>query len=331
MTMSDKTFSMGGSFGAGGMGGAGGNGGNGGAGKLDGARPPKDALIKDSDTEHFIEDVIEASREVPVLVDFWATWCGPCRQLGPVLEKAVAEAGGKVKLVKIDVDQNQALAQQLRIQSVPMVYAFVNGQPVDGFAGALPESQVKAFIDKVVKKGGPGAAAEDLLKLAEEACKQQNWEEALAAYAQAVQADPDNTKAIAGIIRTQVAMGDTEGAKQLLESLTEEKREAEEIKAAAAALELAATPVDEGELAALKQKVEANPDDFAARLELAEKLNAAGRREEAMEHLLYIIEKDREWNDGAAKEKLLKFFEAWGDADPLTTQGRRRLSTILFS
>ncbi len=321
--MTDRNFSMGTSYTAGGDGRT--------PPKGDGATPPAGDIVKDSDTAHFVADVIEASRQTPVIVDFWAEWCGPCKQLGPVIEKVVREAGGKVRLVKVDVDSNQALAQQMRVQSIPMVYAFVDGQPVDGFAGALPEGRLREFVNKVAAMGGPGKAAREYLERAEEAMKKEDWMQAMGFYAQAIQKAPDNMKAVAGLIRAHIGKGDLDGAAQVLATVPEERRADPDIASAAAALEMAQNPVDEAALENLSAKVEADPDDFDARFELARALNVAGKREEAMEQLLHILRKDREWNDEAARKELLKFFEAWGPTDPLTLKGRRRLSSVLFS
>ncbi len=295
--------------------------------------PPAAAadLIKESSTQNFMKDVIEPSRTTPVIVDFWAPWCGPCKQLGPALEKVVRQANGKVRMVKINVDENQQLAQQMRIQSIPAVYAFVNGQPVDGFMGALPESQLKQFVDRL---GGQGSMAEEIeaaLAEARAAFEQQDVETAMQIFAQVLQADRENIGAIAGLARCQIALQDLENAQATLTLVPPAKTNDPEILSVKAQLELALNPVDTSEVGTLKAKIEKNPDDFQARLDLAILLNGTGERAEATDQLIYIIKKMRTWDDEAARKQLVKFFEAWGPKDEFTLAGRRKLSSVLFA
>lgn len=289
-------------------------------------------LIKDSDTAHFVADVIEPSRSVPVIVDFWATWCGPCVQLGPALERAVTAAQGKVRLVKIDVDKNQQLAAQMRIQSIPAVFAFVDGQPVDGFMGALPESQIKQFIDRLT--GGADAVAEQVAELmaeAQEALELNNPAGAAESFAQILQYDPENVKAFAGLARAQLLLGDPEGAAATLEMVPDNKASDPEVASVRAALELAANPVDTSEIDRLQAAIASDVNDHQSRFDLALALNGAGRRDEALEQLLTIVRTDRTWNDDGARRQMVQFFEAWGPKDELTLAGRRKLSSLLFS
>lgn len=305
-------------------------------GQSGGAAAKGGSAIKDSDLQNFAQDVIQASMERPVLVDFWATWCGPCKTLTPLLEKVVTAAGGAVRLVKIDIDKNQALAQQLRIQSVPTVYAFFQGQPVDGFQGALPESQLKSFVERLIQMSGAqpepgGVNVEEILKAADAKLAEGAVEEAEALYLEALQADGDNAAAIAGMLRARIQLGDQAGAREMLESLDEEMRGKPEVVAVATALELSGRPVDGAEVAALTAKVEQDPKDHAARFELAQALYAAGRQEEAGDHLLEIVRRKRDWNEEAARKELVKYFEAWGPTSELTLDFRRRLSSLLFA
>lgn len=295
-----------------------------------GSPAPSD-LIKDSDTRRFKQDVLDASRQVPVIVDFWAPWCGPCKQLGPALEKVVRQAAGKVKLVKINVDENQQLAAQMRVQSIPAVFAFVNGQPVDGFMGALPESQLKQFVDKLGGKGGMAEELEAAMAAAREAFEQQDLQAAAEIYRQIIQVDREHVGALAGLAKCQIEAGDFDNAKATLALVPPSKTRDPEVLSATAALELAQNPVNLSEAFALAEKVSREPDDYQARLELALVLNGAGKRSEAADHLLHVIRKDRAWNDEAARKQLLQFFEAWGHKDEATQQGRRKLSSILFS
>lgn len=298
-----------------------------------GTAAPAD-LIKDSDTASFGRDVIEASMAVPVIVDFWAPWCGPCKQLGPALEKAVREARGAVRLVKLDVDKNQALAGQLRIQSIPAVYAFFQGQPVDGFVGAQTEREVQAFVDRLVQQAGGAAGPSPLdqaLEQAQAALANQQFAAASALFGQILQVEPEHEEAMAGMIRCHLASGDAAGAREMFDALTEELQEKPALASVAAALELAEMGGDAAAIPALRARLEADPNDHEARFDLAMALHAAGDREGAVDTLLDLIRRNRAWNDEAARKQLVKFFDAWGPSDPLTADARRRLSTVLFS
>jgi putative thioredoxin len=288
------------------------------------------SVVKDTTTQTFVKDVIEESKRQPVLVDFWAEWCGPCKQLGPVLEKVVRAAKGKVKLVKMDIDKHPTIPGQLGIQSIPAVFAFVNGQPVDGFLGALPESQVAAFIERVTKDR-IGAEEQDLLKSGDDALAKGDAAGAADLYAQVLAQDSGNIAALAGLARSYVRTGATEQAKQTLALVPEAKRNDPAVAAAHAALEVAEQAKSVGPIADLEQKVAANPLDHQARFDLALALNAKGRRQEAVDNLLEIVKRDRKWNDDGARKQLVQFFEAWGPTDEATVNGRKRLSSILFS
>jgi putative thioredoxin len=297
---------------------------------LAGATPASDGLVKDTTTQAFVKDVIEESRRQPVLVDFWAEWCGPCKQLTPVLEKAIKAAKGKVKLVKMDIDKHPAIPGQMGIQSIPAVIAFVDGQPADGFLGALPESQVTAFIERITKDK-LGGDAQDLLKAADAALAAGNAAEAIELYAEVLQEEPGSVPALAGLARGYVETGAIEQAKQTLALVPEAKRNDAAVAAARSALEVAEQAKSVGPVAELEQKVAANPLDHQARFDLAVALNAAGRREEAADHLISIVKRDRKWNEDGARKQLVQFFEAWGPTDEATVSGRRKLSSILFA
>jgi len=291
-------------------------------------------VIKDSNEQAFAQDVIEASMTVPVIVDFWATWCGPCKQLGPQLESAVKAAGGAVQMVKINVDENQQLAGQLRIQSIPTVYAFFQGQPVDGFQGAQPESEIKAFVERLRKAGAAGQGPNPIdqaIEQAQTALEGGDAQTAAAIFAQVLQHDAENAVALAGLIACSIAEGDIAGARETFDALDEKMRANAAFSSVAAQLDLQAQAADPGEIPLLMEKVAANHNDHQARFELAMALHGAGQRQAAADELLEILRRQRGWNEDAARKQLVTFFEAWGPTDPLTIETRRRLSSLLFA
>lgn len=287
-------------------------------------------LIKDTTTAGFATDVIKESRDQPVLVDFWAPWCGPCKQLTPVLEKAVRAAGGKVKLVKMNIDDHPAIAGQLGIQSIPAVIAFKNGQPVDGFMGAVPESQIVDFINKLGGDDAKAAIAE-ALTAAEEARNAGDAATAEQIYAAILDQAPDNLVAIAGLAELRFEAGDTEAAREILATVPEKSADAPEIAAVRAKIALAEEAASLGDSAELERRLAADPKDHQARLDLAMIQNAKGDRDAAADSLLAIVKADRSWNDDGARAQLLKLFEAWGPMDDATLAARRKLSSLLFS
>jgi len=289
-------------------------------------------LIRDTDTAHFTADVINASKQVPVIVDFWAPWCGPCKTLGPILEKLVREYGGRVKLMKINVDENQELAAQMRVQSIPMVVAFKDGRPVDGFQGALPESQLRSFIERVT--GGGGSPLDQALAEGNGALEAGDHETAMAIFSEVLQHDETNAAAHAGLARSLMVGGSNDDAREYVDGLTDKLRASKEVSAVVTALELAAEAAQAGDTGAadeLRAKLSQNENDHETRYQLALALYGANKSEEAIDELIAIIKRKRDWNEDAARKQLLKIFEALGFTNPITVAGRRKLSAVLFS
>jgi putative thioredoxin len=294
------------------------------------AAAPQGALVKDGTEASFMADVIEASQEVPVIVDFWAPWCGPCKTLGPALEAAVTAARGAVRMVKIDVDQNQAIAAQLRIQSIPTVYAFWQGRPVDAFQGALPASDLKKFVEKLAALAGDGGLSE-ALEEAEQFLAEGAAADAAQVFAAILSQMPESAGALGGLARAQIALGQFDQAEALLANAPPEMTNAKEIEAARAQLALARQAADAGPVDDLRAQVAADPDNHQARFDLAQALYAKGDAEAAIDALLELFRRDREWNEGAAKAQLFTIFDALKPTDPLVARGRRRLSSMIFA
>jgi putative thioredoxin len=304
-----------------------------GQGQTDAAAAQAGDLIIDGSDQTFMADVVEASQTVPVIVDFWAPWCGPCKTLGPALEAAVTKAKGAVKLVKIDVDQNQAIAGQLQVQSIPTVYAFWKGQPVDGFQGAVPPSQIDTFVAKLAEMGGGSAdgGLSEAVEAAEAMLEEGAVADAAQTFAAILQEDPTNAPAYGGLVRCHVALGELDQAEAVLNGAPAEISDSAELDAARAQIALARQAENAGPVAELQAQVEAEPDNLQARFDLAGALQAAGRTEEAVDQLLDVFRRDREWNDGAAKTQLFQIFDALKANDPIVLNGRRKLSSMIFA
>ena len=298
-----------------------------------GAAASAEDLIKDTTEATFMADVIEASQDTPIIVDFWAPWCGPCKQLTPALEAAIAEAKGAVKLVKVNVDENQAIAGQLRVQSIPTVYAFWKGQPIDAFQGAVPASELKAFIDRAIEASGGEAdgGLDAAIETAEQMLSEGAAADAAQIFAAIMQEDANNAAAYGGLARAYLELDQFEQAEGVLGSVPDDLSDAPEIEAARAQIALAKQAEDAGPVADLRAAVEANPDDHQARYDLAQALYAAGEGEEAVDQFLEIFRRDRDWNEGAAKEQLFTIFDALKPNDPLVLNGRRKLSSMIFA
>jgi putative thioredoxin len=295
------------------------------------AAAPADNLVVDTTTQGFVKDVIEASKTQPVLVDFWAPWCGPCKQLTPIIEKVVRAAKGKVKLAKMDIDKHPAIPGQLGIQSIPAVIAFVNGQPVDGFMGALPESQVAGFIERLIKGKVDDNHEEELLKSGEAALAENDFAGAAEVFAHILAENSASIPALAGLARSHIGAGNIAQARRTLDLVPEGKHSDPAYLAAKAAIDLAEQASNVGPVGELEARVAANPADHQSRFDLAVALNAQGNREGATDHLLEIVKRDRKWNDDGARKQLVQLFDAWGPTDDATVNGRRRLSSILFA
>ncbi len=291
-------------------------------------------LIKETTEADFMADVVEASQDVPVIVDFWAPWCGPCKTLGPLLEETVTAAAGAVKMVKINVDEAQMIAGQMRVQSIPTVYAFHKGQPIDGFQGALPGSEIKAFIDRVIEAAGgqsPGGQLDEAVAAAEEMLESGAAVDAAQTFAAILGEDPNHAAAYGGLVRAHIALDDLDQAKAILNGAPAEISNSPEVEAAHAQLELARQAADAGPVAELTAAVEADPDNHQGRFDLAQALHANGDVDGAVAQLLELFRRDREWNDGAAKAQLFTIFDALKPNDPVVLNGRRKLSSMIFA